>query len=324
MSNIIDLVIHPEIKLSVDLIRESIAKSEGILNDNIHASLLKILELRADAQSANGARLCIFSMPKSASSFVQSTLQSAFQLPFVSLATTSSNSSAIGANPREQELDELAIIMHNIANGSYIAQHHTRASPYTCTLLRNYGIIPVICIRNIPDCMVSILDMSEQWLFSATDEVLPGMIWSNSGGSWPFAWRQLTRSEKLNIVIDRWAKWYLDFFISWKRAAMTEQASPLFVVYENDILNGSKGFVEKAVKFFKLNLIQKDAFEASVVNFDKGKARFNKGISGRGAEQLSTNQNSKILHIAKPYLSELSDDECLLLFSASKNDIRAV
>jgi len=305
------------------LISESVASSEVALEESVNASLLKILELRAAAQAAPGTRLCVFSMPKSASSFVQSTFAKAFQLPFVSLTTTTTpfGGSVIGCNAREQELDELAIIFANIHAKSYVAQHHTRATKYTCTLLQNYGIVPIICIRNISDCLVSLLYMTEQWL-SVDDDKILGTIWGNFGGSFPFAWRQLSRAEKLDIVIDRWAKWYLDFFFSWKRAALRKQASPLFIAYEHDILNGSKGFVEKTKRFFNLNQVQEDTFNASVVNFDVGKARFNKGILGRGAEQLSTSQNLKILRAAKSFLNELSENECQLLFSASIADIK--
>ena len=53
-------------------------------------------------------------------------------------------------------------------------------------------------------------------------------------------------------------------------------ASLLFIFYENDILNDPKGFVEKTKKFLNLNQAQEDELNASVVNFDAGKARFNK------------------------------------------------
>ena len=323
MPSVLELCLNPQLKLSDNLISECVASSEVALEESVNASLLKILELRAAAQAAPGTRLCVFSMPKSASSFVQSSIRKAFRMPYVPLISTSPNPSAIGANPRQQELDELAIIFRNIVNKSYVAQHHTKASPYTCMLLQNYGIVPIVCIRNISDCLVSFLDMIEEWLSVADDDnKIPGFIWDISGGSFPFAWQQLHRAAKLDIIIDRWAKWYLDFFVSWKRAALCNQASPLFISYEHDILNGSKGFVEKMKRFKNLNQIQEDALTASVENLDPVNSRFNKGISGRGAEQLSADQNSRILRLAQPFLNELTEDECQLLFSASIADIK--
>ena len=322
MPNIIDLLGNPQKKYSSEEILKSIAESRGDLSDNLLSSLSHILELRAAAQDSVGCRLCVFSMPKSGSSFVQTSLKKSLKIPLMSLTSLSFNSSALGANPREQELDELAIIFSNIVSKSYVAQHHTRASKYLCTLLRNYVIAPIVCFRNIPDCLVSNLDMCEQSL-DVTSDVLPLNIWFNYGGRIPNSWNQMSRSEKMDCTINSFAKWYIEFFISWKRAALCKQASPLFVWYELDILNGSNGLVEKMENWLKLNQGQKDLLSAYISNPDKTLSRFNKGISGRGVEELTVEQYSRILQIAKPFAGELTENECRLLFSAGIDDIRA-
>jgi len=57
---------------------------------------------------------------------------------------------------REQELDIRGLYKYR--NINFVAQHHVRYSMYLEELLQQYNVKPVILVRNIYDCIVSLAD----------------------------------------------------------------------------------------------------------------------------------------------------------------------
>jgi hypothetical protein len=104
----------------------------GFISDNVKPPAVRSLMLARDAASRSEApKYAVFCMPKSGSSFVQSALQHALQLPLVSMTGFGlpTLSSYFGMNSREQEVDELALVKSVLASpGGFIAQNHTRYS----------------------------------------------------------------------------------------------------------------------------------------------------------------------------------------------------
>ena len=261
-------------------------------------------------------------MPKSGSSFIYNVLTSILDVhQQVSLVTVSRDPSGIGTNPREQELDELAIIQSNILFHSYIAQHHTRANPYLGTMLKNYGIIPFVTIRNIPDCLISLDDMMMKWVNSDTAKGRQGLAWFNTGGRFSYKYCEMEQSERLAHIIDTWAKWYIEFFVSWKRIATTQVVRPIFIIYENDILNSGAGLIQKLTSIFNLSDEQKQRLIDYCQSPDKDSSRLNKGIAGRGQQAIASEDLSRIYRMAQPYADELSDNEIQILFGIDRDTL---
>jgi hypothetical protein len=115
--DISDIIFHPETKFSAEDIQNAFnSASQEVQGSPWFPHAKNIAEMRYAAQNTPGLRICVFCMPKSGSSFVQTTLLNTFQTTFQTLmvARGSSFGTEIGINPREQELDELAIIQSNI------------------------------------------------------------------------------------------------------------------------------------------------------------------------------------------------------------------
>jgi hypothetical protein len=309
------LLTHPEEKIDSSEFEHLIA------NPHLHAH--NIIAMRRAAQTAPGTRLCIFCMPKSGSTFIQKTLGKTLGINFASLiaATGGKFRSEIGINGKEQELDELAIIESNIVFSSYIAQHHTRAYHYLGTMLSNYGITPIVSIRNIPDSLVSLDDILMTGLDSGIDSELAQNSWFNAGGRLALRYCRMSQQDRLSHLIDTWSKWYVEFLISWKRMRETGLVKPVFVVFENDILNNAQGLISKISSMFKLDAEQQLRLIQCAQSPDKSAIRFNLGIKGRGQRLIRPEDIRRILNMAIPYLDELSDNELELLFGANRDTI---
>ena len=319
-----DIIFHPESKFALEDIQSTFnAVPEQIKSSSWYPHAKSIAEMRYAAQNTPGLRICVFCMPKSASSFVQTTMNKTFSSPQPSLVSVAlgGTTSAIGMNPREQELDELAIIQANILFQSYVAQHHTRANPYLGTMLNNYGIIPFVTIRNIPDCLISLDDMIMKWINSESVEGRQGLAWFNTGGRFSYKYCEMEQSERLTHIIDTWAKWYIEFFVSWKRMAMTQVVKPIFITYENDILNSGAGLIQKLTSIFNLSDEQKQRLTEHCQSPDKDSSRLNKGIAGRGQQAITSDDLARIYRMAKPCADELSDNEIQLLFGIDRGTL---
>lgn len=57
---------------------------------------------------------------------------------------------------REQELCPIHLSRYN--RRAYVAQHHIRCSEYTLKLIEGYHLTPVVIVRNLADCVISIRD----------------------------------------------------------------------------------------------------------------------------------------------------------------------
>ncbi len=235
------------------------------------------------AALSSGRRLAVFSMPKSGSSFVQSAIQAATKLPFVSLITMTSRNtpqlSDFGINGREQELDELAIILQTIReNGSWVAQHHTRFTPFLGQQLRFFNIRPIVVVRNIFDTIVSM------------DDMIMGVRPETNTIDWkydpffplPFNYPEISQSDRLTLLCESFGRWQINFYISWMRGIREKLSSPLFVRYEENISGNRTDFAERISNFCDFNAQEVKLLLRYIDSPNKVRSRMNKGESGRG------------------------------------------
>ena len=96
---------------------------------------------------------------------------------------------------------------------------------------------------------------------------------------------------------------------------------PIFIIFENDILNGAQGLIGKISAALGLNAEQQERLIQCSQNPDKDAIRFNKGIQGRGKQLISPGDLNRMFNMAIPYLDELSDNELELLFGADREAI---
>ena len=165
-------------------------------------------------------------------------------------------------------------------NMNIVCHQHTRATAPNLALVTEFGIQPIVLVRNIFDCLVSLRDhlgreSQRTPIFNASDEFLAK-----------------PQSDQFDELIDLVLPWYVNFFMSWKKAE-TGGMELLWITYE-DMMTDKAGTVRRVLDFYGTTQFI-DRVDSAISRVVKGPdTRFNKGVSGRGEEQLSADQRRRI------------------------------
>lgn len=270
-------------------------------------SLLNSLVVARDAASKSRApKIVVFCMPKSGSSFTQSALRAALDLPFASLTSvgTPGASSAFGMNSREQELDELALVKSTLASPrGFVAQAHTRCSPYLAQQLRHFGIAPILTVRNILDCIVSFDDMMLSWRKADTER-----RWIyDAQFALPLTYQEMDDQARYDILARTFGTWLIAFYLSWRRCIESQFVNPVILRYEVDVLDPPE-FVRKMSALTRMTADEIDRLERYVADPDPAAARLNVGVRGRG-ERIAESTVGHLLDYARQFGDELPAQE---------------
>lgn len=294
---------NPFLRLTDDEVR-------GIEEKVRPVALGKLVAARQAVMGSTSPKYVIFCMPKSGSSFVQSALRRALNLPLVSLTSlcTPRLGSYFGINSREQELDEAAIIKAILAKrDGFVAQHHTRYSTFLALQVKLYGVRPLVTVRNIFDCIVSMDDM-----------LAPSR--SRGRGNWgvdpqfalPADYQDKDPDDRYTILAHSFGVWLINFYLSWKRGAQQGLISPLMIRYEEDVLQ-PEVLVERLTKGFGLSDQQLDRLRAYVHAPDQERSRLNVGRRGRGAELLPGALKDFLASYVRMFGDELDEEDVRFL-----------
>lgn len=234
--------------------------------------------------SATKAAICC--MPKSGSTFLLNALGKlgAPKLETAYLHTPYANADFVDALSREHEIDELALLILEIRRINWVAHMHTKWTPYTEKVFRSYGVRPIVTYRNIFDCIVSMDDM-----------LMKKQVNGFSMIRLPKGYFAMVEADRLSFLTLYVGPWYIDYIVSWSRCAMPV----LHLNYDRDIL----GFGEETALALRDHLGLKTDLATFLEAFEmdeesREKARFNKGVSGRGDAIPAT---------ARQALSKLAD-----------------
>ncbi|MDB5551395.1 MAG: hypothetical protein JWL86_1379 [Rhizobium sp.] len=261
-----------------------------------------VMRAKLTAKRAGQFNILLACAPKSASTFIETALRKALDLPTVSLFTTTMSGfagSMLGANLREQEVDELALIRNGLNGAGYVAQHHTRCTPYLAQMLSTYNVTPIVTHRNLFDTIVSLDDMVMAY---RTGGARDGELYFSDG--LPANYGGLDREDRLTILAQRNTAWFIQFFVSWKKCERAGLTKPLWISYEKDFL-GDKALLAARVSRhlgpeFADPAKLAEAFEDKR---DADARRFNKGVAGRGRE-MPESVRQIILKTASYYRDE--------------------
>lgn len=146
----------------------------------------------------------------------------------------------------------------------YIAQHHIRYTDPTRWIMDDYGITPVVLVRNIFDALVSLRDHIKN------DAIYMSMGYYNED------MRQWSDEKTADWLIDMVAPWYVNFFVSWQDCPNRLQLS-----FEQ-IRQDPKQCLLDVGNAAKLEISAADC-EAALEKSKTKPTRLNKGVSGRGA-----------------------------------------
>lgn len=270
-----------------------------------HASSLLIS--REAARRSTTPRYGVFCMPKSGSSFVTTALQAALQLRKVSLTGVGREQvhSTLGMNSREQEVDEFALVKAILTSpAGFVSQTHTRYSMYLGLQISQFGVRPLVTVRNILDCIVSFDEMMRKERRGRRDD---GWL-VDAQFALPLDFQDRDDTARYDLLARSFGVWLIAFYLSWKRCARQSYVRPLWVRYEEHVLNTdrllrllSQGLNLRPDQFARLHDYLADP--------DRQRSRFNVGTAGRGRERVPEAAIEFLLSHARLFSAEISEDE---------------
>lgn len=205
----------------------------------------------------------------------------------------------LGANLREQETDDLALLRNGLNERGYVAQHHIRCTPFLARQIALYGIKPIVTVRNIFDTLVSLDDMLLQW--RAVD--LPGNPAFFDDGM-PATYTKLDDEARFDMLTDATCVWYVKFLLSWQKCEAAGLVAPLWVSYEDDFIADKERLGTRIADFIGSENADAGQIAACFADTRNGAAlRLNKGVAGRG-DKIPAKTRERIVAICRCYAGE--------------------
>lgn len=228
--------------------------------------------------SAIAPHLLIACQPKSGSTFLKNALCAVTGFRDVFLFHSSGQS--------EQELFYPSLL--EFATVPTVTQQHCRATEANLQLLQAFGMRAVVLVRNLADVVVSLRD------FYNSGAVL-GTFFP------PDRWKNLPPEQQADAIIDHIIPWHFQFLAGWQQAARARRLPILWLTYE-ELMADQATAVQKILAFYRLPSSPEKVAAALATLADAPRLnRFNAGVSGRGREQLTTTQHTRLRHLASAY-----------------------
>jgi hypothetical protein len=213
-----------------------------------------------------GKHILIACMPKSASTYLCGAISN---IPGMKEAVLT-----IGHHRREQEICPLeCALVHHF---NYVASHHVRYSQATREIMRQYSIFPVILVRNIYDCVVSLRDH----LLRESLDIPQAYV--------PRSFPVLTTEQQFDYIIDFIVPWYASFFASW-----SEYDGPAVRLCYERLVQDFPGAIERIFETIGFDASRRE-IQTALEAVNPAERRFNIGRVGRGIEKLSDDQVERI------------------------------
>lgn len=230
-----------------------------------------------------GKHVLIACFPKSSSTFLSSAIGNLPGFNNVPLV--------FRCGRREQELDPFqCAVLHD---SNYASQAHVRYSSATDMILKAFDIFPVILVRNIFDCVVSLCDHYHNEDAEGSMAYLPPQILG------------APREKQFDAIISLVLPWYANFFACW-----SDYKGPALRMTYNEIAENPNAAISKIMAAIDVDVSPSTVEEVIKKTRAEG-SRFNVGRLGRGAEQLSAEQVARIRELFSPYSHLEGIDEIL-------------
>jgi hypothetical protein len=220
-------------------------------------------------------------MPRTGSTFLTETLCELTGFKRVEL------SDAYAEN--EQELD-VPRLLDAFAYGS-VTQQHVCANGRTVGLMQDFGIRPVVLVRNIFDVVVSIRHF----------------LLTEGCGKWPTffttdeRFRRLDEETQYEQIVEVGVPWYFDFFVSWCDATRRGALETCWLTYEEAVTDWV-GALRRIVDFYRLDAGTAGIESALARTTARASSlRLNQGLVGRGEATLHPAARDRIRRYARFY-----------------------
>jgi Sulfotransferase domain len=222
----------------------------------------------------SGPYVFVACMPRTGSTFLTETLCELTGFKRVELTD------AYAEN--EQELD-VPRLLDAWSYGS-VTQQHVVANARTVELMRDFGIRPVVLVRDLVDVVASIRHF----------------LLTEGCGKWPTffttdeRFRQLDEAAQYEQIVELGLPWYFDFFVSWVGVAQQGVLETLWLRYEDAVADWP-GALRRIAEFYDLDA-SPAAIEAALARTTAraSSLRLNKGAPGHGRTALSSDALDRI------------------------------
>ena len=157
--------------------------------------------------------------------------------------------------------------------------------------MERFGIQPVLLVRNIYDVIVSMRDH----LLNERLDNLPGLYV-------PEEFSEFDSRLQLDFVVTNAAPWLISFYYSWVMAEKSARLDVLWLNYEVIVADWPAA-LKRVLRYYGIDKSDADVETAlnNLLQKKKSQLRLNKGISGRGAEELSAEQRQQICRMTLAY-----------------------
>lgn len=166
-----------------------------------------------------------------------------------------------------------------------VTHQHLRATPANLDLLRVFAIRPVVLRRDLADTLVSLAD------HLATESLVTPPV------TMPPAYRDWPRARQLQAVVDLAAPWYVQFLAGWQAAA--DEVDALVLDYA-EVVAEPAAAVAAVLRHHRIERTDVEV-SAAVDRAQAAALRFNRGVAGRGAAELTPAQLDRLAALARHY-----------------------
>ena len=161
---------------------------------------------------------------------------------------------------------------------------HMQALPANRHFIDALGLRPVTMVRAIPDMLASYWDMLDSDL--SPDNWLNAQV--------PDHFTQMDKEAKGDFLIDMFGPWYASYYASWFSYA--EQAPERILVLDYDAFRADPAATLERLLAHSGVARSREQCEVALGAVWEGRAsfRFNRGVSGRGAERFGAYQIERL------------------------------
>ena len=228
----------------------------------------------------SGPYVFVACMPRTGSTFLTETLCELTGFKRVELTD------AFAEN--EQELD-VPRLLDAYSYGS-VTQQHVCANRRTVELMRDFGIRPVVLVRNIFDVVVSIRHF----------------LLTEGCGKWPTffttdeRFRRLDEQSQYEQIVELGLPWYFDFFVSWAEATARGALDTMWLTYEAAAADWPAA-LRRVAGFYGLEVSSGIEGALARTTARAASLRLNKGLPGRGDAVLEAATRERIRRYTRFY-----------------------
>lgn len=150
---------------------------------------------------------------------------------------------------------------------------HMRAIGRNVDLLKLHEAPVVVMERNLLDSLLSWKESTDiDHAAGRGDQYIYAPIYGAR-------WASLSEQQKWEWIVFNVLPWYVSFHLSWQAADI-----PIHRIWYKDYFYNQPSGLQDMLKFLKADHIPRRSLLEKMCNFQDGK--FNKGVSGRGAEKI--------------------------------------